>query len=175
MTRRSALWALGVVLIVLFVVLGSLYVRMRDAGGPGIVGFEFAGSEHRAAEILADWGEGGRDAARLSLWIDYPYLLVYGALFTLAVAATRDLARRMDWRRLAAVGAIVVFFPAAAAGFDAIEDVGLLLALDGNGGDAAPLLAAICATLKFVLFVIALAYILVGLIQRLRRRAPTDA
>ncbi len=175
MTRRGALWALGILLVAIAVVLVALDGRMQDAGGPGIVGFEFAGSEERAAEILGEWGDDGQDAARLSLWIDYPYLLVYGAFLTLAVAAIRDLAVRRGWRRLAAAGAVLVFFPAAGAAFDALEDVGLLVALDGNGGDAAPLLAAICATAKFALLAAAIVYIAAGLVERVRRRAPAGA
>jgi hypothetical protein len=175
MNRRMALWALGALMVALFIVLAVLDGRMRDAGGPGIVGFELAGSEHRAAEILTDWGDDGQDAARLSLWIDYPYLLVYGAFLTLAVAATRDLATRLDWRRLAAIGGIVILFPAAGAAFDALEDVGLLVALDGNGGNTAPLLATIFATAKFLLIAAAIVYVVAGLVQRARRRAPADA
>jgi hypothetical protein len=175
MSRRTALWVLGALMVALLIVLVLLDGRMRDAGGPGIIGFEFAGSEHRVAEILADWGDDGQDAARLSLWIDYPYLLVYGAFLTLAVAATRDLAARLDLRRLAAIGGIVVFFPAAGAGFDALEDVGLLIALDGNGGNAAPLLATICAVAKFVLIDVAILYVIVGLVQRARHRATAGA
>jgi hypothetical protein len=175
MTRRNTLWVLGVLMVALFVVLASLDVRMRDAGGPGIVGFEFAGSEERAAEIVSDWGKDGQDAARLSLWIDYPYLIVYGAFLTLAVAAIRDLSVQRGWRRLAIAGAIVVFLPAAGAGFDALEDVSLLIALDGNGGDTAPLLAAIFASAKFLLTGAAVLYVVAGLVQRGRRRAPTGA
>ena len=66
--------------------------RMKDTGGPGIVPFELAGDQDRADEILAEWGEDGQDAARESLWIDFGFLLAYGAFLTLALAATRDLA-----------------------------------------------------------------------------------
>ncbi len=41
----------------------------------------------RAQRILAEWGEEGRDAARLSLWLDFPYLAVYSVFWLLAVRA----------------------------------------------------------------------------------------
>ena len=41
--------------------------RIQDSGGPGIVPFELAGGTERATEILGEWGEAGRDAAKLSL------------------------------------------------------------------------------------------------------------
>jgi hypothetical protein len=169
-SRRRALVFLAITTVAIGIVLAVLDGRMRDSGGPGIVGFEFAGSEERAAEILADWGEEGQDAARASLWLDYVYILSYGAFLILAAIATRELAVRRGWRRMAAAGLAAVPIAAAAAAFDAIEDVGLLLTLDGHGGDLAPLLAAVCAGLKFALLALAFAYLLAGLLLRLRNR-----
>jgi hypothetical protein len=173
MTRRRGLLISGIATFVIFLALSALDLRMRDAGGPGIVGFEFAWDEGGASEIRADWGEEGRDAARLSLWLDFLYLIAYATLGTLAVGGVRELARRRDLRRIASAGAAVIVFPAAAASFDALEDVGLLIALDGEGGDTAPMLAAICASLKFVLVFAAIVYIVVGLIAARRANPPS--
>jgi hypothetical protein len=173
LTRKRALIASGVAALVIGVVLAVLDGRMMDAGGPGIVGFEFAGSADRAAEILADWGSKGQDAARASLWIDYAYILAYGTFGVLAAAATRDLARERGWQRMAAFGVAAVPFAAAAAAFDAIEDVGLLLALDQHGGDTAPRLAMICASLKFLLIGVVIVYLIAGLVLRFRDRGQS--
>ena len=143
---------------------------MKDTGGPGIVPFELTGGQDGADEILAEWGEDGRDAARESLWIDFGFLLAYGTFLTLALAATRDLARQRDWRRLAAIGGAVVSFGALGAGFDALENICLLLTIDGAGA-AFPLLATIFATCKFVLLAATIAYLLAGLAMRLRGRS----
>jgi len=147
--------------------------RMRDAGGPGIIGFEFAGSEERAAEILADWGEEGQDAARASLWLDYAYILAYAGFLTLAAIATRDLAASRGWRRMVVAGIAAIPMAAAAGAFDAVEDAGLLLALDGRGGDLAPLLATVCASFKFALLALDITYLVVSLLLRLRARRAT--
>jgi hypothetical protein len=144
--------------------------RMQDTGGPGVIAFELTGGQGKADEILAEWGEEGQDAARESLWIDFGFLVAYGIFLTLALAATRDLARRRGWRRLAAIGAVVVSFGALGAGFDALENVCLLLTLDGAGA-AFPLLATIFASIKFLLIGVAIAYLIAGLGMRLRRRA----
>lgn len=143
--------------------------RMKDTGGPGIVRFELTGGASKADEILAEWGEEGRDAARESLWIDFGYLLAYGTFLTLALASTRDLARRRRWGRLAAVGGVLVSFGALAAAFDALENVCLLLTLD-RAGAAFPLLATVFASCKFALLAVAIAYLLAGLAMRLRSR-----
>src|SRR3954452_6714648 len=135
---------------------------MMDSGGPGIVGFEFAGTQDRAAEIRADWGDRGTDAAKASLWIDFAYIVAYGTFFVLAAWATRDLAEQRGWTRMAALGLAVIPFAAAAAAFDAIEDVGLLLAINDRGGDVAPRLAQVCASLKFLLIAVTIAYLVAG-------------
>jgi hypothetical protein len=138
--------------------------------GPAILDFEFAGSRSHAAQIVSEWGPKGRDAARLSLWIDYGYMLSYGLFFTLAGLATRDFARSRGWRRLAVTGVVVPFFATAAAMFDATENVFLLLVLGGHGGELAPLIATVCSTIKFTLITIAILYVLCGLAQRLQKR-----
>lgn len=150
-------------MVVLAVVLVALDERIQDAGGPGILGFEFAGDQDRAEEIRAEWGDRGSDAARLSLWLDYPYLAVYGAFWAFAVAAIRDAAGNRRWRRFALWGGSLAAFPIAAAAFDAVEDAGLLLMLGGHGGDIAPPLAAACAAAKFALIGVAILYTLAGL------------
>ena len=170
MSRRHALIASAVATLAIGAVLVVLEGRMMDAGGPGIVGFEVAGSQHRAEEILAEWGDEGVDAAKESLWIDYAYILAYGTFLVLAAAATRDLARRRGWSRMAALGAAAIAFAVGGAVFDAVEDVGLLLAVNGNGGDFAPRLGQLCASLKFALLALAIGYLLAGLAMRLRAR-----
>lgn len=147
--------------------------RMQDTGGPGIVPFEVAGSQDRADEILAEWGEEGQDAARESLWIDFGFLIAYGTFLTLALSTVRDIARDRGWGRLAAIGAVVVSFGALGAAFDALENICLLLTLDG-AGSVFPLLAAIFASCKFILLAVAIVYLLVGLAVRLRSGAATQ-
>jgi nitrate/nitrite transporter NarK len=170
-TRRQGLIASGIATVVLLLAMSPADERMQDTGGPGIVPFELTGGQDRADEILSEWGEDGQDAARESLWIDFGFLLAYGAFLTLALAAVRDLARERGWRRLAAVGGIVVSFGALGAAFDALENVCLLLTLDAAGA-AFPLLATIFAACKFILLTTAIAYLLAGLAMRLRSRGP---
>jgi hypothetical protein len=170
MRGRRGLIISGAATVVLFLALSALDLRMRDAGGPGIVGFEFAWDSEGAASILEDWGERGRDAARLSLWLDFLYLIAYATFLTLAVGGVRERAEQRGLRRIATAGTAVIVFPAAAACLDALEDVCLLIALDGGGGDAAPMLAAVFASIKFVLAAAAIAYLVVGLVATRRAR-----
>ena len=169
MSRKRALIAAAIASLAIGGVLLALDVRMMDTGGPGIIGFELAGTEERAAEILADWGDRGTDAAKASLWIDYAYILAYGTFFVLASLATREMAERRGWSRMAALGVAVVPMGAAAAAFDAIEDVGLLIAVNQHGGALAPRLGQVCAIAKFALSGGTIAYLIAGQVLRLRR------
>jgi len=144
---------------------------MKDTGGPGMVPFELTGGQDRADEILAEWGEKGQDAAEESLWIDFGFLLAYGTFLTLAAAATRDLARSRDWRRMARIGAVVVYCGALVAAFDAFENTCLLLTLE-DAGSVFPFLATLFASCKFLLLAVVIVYLLVGLGMRLRDRGP---
>jgi hypothetical protein len=170
MTRGRGLILAAIASVLLLLAMAPAEERMRDTGGPGMVPFELTGGQDRADEILAEWGEEGQDAARESLWIDFGFLLAYGTFLTLALAATRDLARERGWRRLAGLGRVVVYFGALGAAFDALENTCLLLTLDG-AGSAYPLLATVFATCKFILLAVAIAYLLAGLAMRLRRGA----
>lgn len=168
MARRWSLIISAIAALVLLAAMEPAEQRMQDSGGPGIVTFELTGGQNRADEILGEWGEKGRNAARESLWIDFGFLLAYGTFLTLALAATSELARERGWRRLAAIGLVVVWFGALAAAFDALENICLLLTLDGDGA-AFPLLATVFASCKFLALAVAIAYIAAGLLMRLRR------
>jgi hypothetical protein len=166
MTRRRALWLLGIVTLVLFAGLLYLDRLMQDAGDAGIVDFELARTAERAADIRAAWGEKGRDAAELSLWLDFPFLSAYAAFLWLAIRALGDDLRRRGGLRLARPAYALAVLPLLAAAFDVVEDVLLLVVLDGRGGETTPALAAAFASAKFVCLGIALAYLFVGLLMR---------
>jgi hypothetical protein len=169
MTRARALVLLAIAVVALLAAMKPAENRMTE-NGPGIVSFELAGSADRSQEIQDEWGEDGRDAARQQLWIDYAFMLAYGAFLVLAATATRDLARSRGWRRQVMLGALAVPAGGIAAGCDAIENACLLLTL-GDAGSWAPVTATVFATAKFALLLVALAYILTGLGMRLRARA----
>jgi hypothetical protein len=174
--RKRTLILLGVATVAFTVIL-EVIDPSHVSHGPTILDFEFADTHARAAQIVAEWGPNGRSAAHLSLLLDYGYMLSYGLFFALAGFAVRDTARGRGWRRPAAIGAIVPFFALAAAGFDASENVALLLTLAGHGGSFAPPFAAVCSAIKFTLISIAILYAVCGLVfwLRARRLQPSRA
>lgn len=164
--RKQALILLGIATVAFTVTL-ELIDPSHVSHGPTILDLEFAGSQSRAAQIVAEWGTKGRSVAHLSLLLDYGYMVSYGLFFCLAGLAIRNTARVRGWRRLATVG-VVPFFALAAAVFDASENVGLLLTLAGNGGSFAAPFATVCSTIKFTLIGIAILYAVCGLAVRVK-------
>lgn len=171
--RRWRLIAAGIAALLLLWAMSPMENRM-EANGPGMVPFELNGGQARADEILAEWGEDGRAAAREQLWIDYGFMLAYGTFLGLAGAAVRDLCRDRGLRRLARLGRIAAWFGPAAAGFDALENACLLLTL-GGAGAAFPFLATIFAVCKFTLLAAAIVYLVAGIASLLGRRILTAA
>ena len=138
--RRWGLIASGIATLLVLWAMSPMEDRMQ-ANGPGMVTFELSGGESRANEILAEWGEDGRDAAREQLWIDYAFMLAYGTFLGLSAAAIRDLCRRRGPAATRAGSATkAIWFGPLAAAFDALENACLLLTVGGSGA-AFPLLA----------------------------------
>jgi hypothetical protein len=168
--RKTLLIGLGLATIAFNLFLAWLDSRLKNTGGPSILGLEFAGSLGRVEEIEAEWGGHGEYLARISLWLDFAFMATYAAFFALACATVRDFAAERGLRRLAAVGVVTPACAVGAALFDVAENVLWLLVLGGHLGEPAPLVATVCASVKFLLIAVAIAYSLVGLVAWLRRR-----
>jgi hypothetical protein len=139
--------------------------------GTGVIELELMRTTHKAEQVLRDYGSDGRSAARTSLWLDYPYLVSYALLLSLACAAIADRAGQLRRERWATVGAVLAWGALAAGLFDAVENAALLRVLDGHPEQPYPAIAYFCALPKFVLSAAAIIYALSGLVV-LRRRGP---
>jgi len=170
MSRKRLLIGFGIAVVVFDIVLLLIDQRLEATGGPSILGLEFAGSATRAHQIMAEWGDHGSYLARLSLWIDFGFMLSYGTFFALAGFATRDFAKERGYRALARAGVAAPYCAMAAAVFDVAENVVWLLVLGGHGGDIGPPFATTCASLKFLLIGIAIMYAVWGLAVRFSSR-----
>lgn len=124
--------------------------RMQRTGGPGIIPFELAGNSAAAESIMARWGPQGRRAARLSLVLDFGYMLNYGVLIGLLLDRT---ARRNRHHR-----AVSVLIVAAVVG-DAVEGVSLLRVLDHRNVEQNTARAKNAALTKFALLGACIGYL----------------
>ncbi len=106
---------------------------------------------------MAVWGADGRRWARWSLWLDFGYMLTYGASALLLIERVRSRHGHPILLRLLPIGAV--------AG-DAIEGVTLLKALDGVDVDTNARRARSAALTKFALLVVGLVYTVIGGVRR---------
>ena len=158
---------LGVLLVFSTALMAFVDVPLQGEAAPwGIVSFELAGTPYRALAILVEWqSKGALGHARLSLLIDFVYLLVYAGFFAmLAVWLGSRLGERRWSNRMA--------WAASAAGiFDVLENGVLLYEVIAFDSPAPlPQLALSFATVKFALLAVVVAYIAVAVVALIRRR-----
>jgi hypothetical protein len=157
--------AIAAALAALLVASSALMLRLgRPLATPvspqGIVDFELAGSEARAAEILAAWDERAREAARVQTRVDD---LLYVPVYVIALSACAGaVATRVRWRWLALLGVSLAWAMLPAGVFDLIENRQLTAQLASGPDAGRAALARAMASLKFAIVYATLAYVLVG-------------
>jgi hypothetical protein len=169
-------------LIVLGLLIASLAVgalalpALDDMGDVGIIEFELARTSEKASEFYGELGESGRDAARESLYLDYPYLILYGLFYAAACVVVAARAAERGMTRLARLGRPLAWGAFGSAACDAIENAALLQVLDGHTDQPWPGIAFTFASVKFLLIAAAVIYVIVGFLLTLRASAgPSDA
>jgi hypothetical protein len=159
--RRRLLWALFAVGAVFGLAQLPELSTMGDHG-VGIIEFELGRTSTKAAQLVSDLGSHGRSAARLSLYLDYGYLVGYGLFFAGACTVVAERARELRWRRWGRVGVILAWAVLLAAALDAIENGALLVELGRHTAQPWPGIAFACAVPKLVLVGLAQLYAVLG-------------
>jgi hypothetical protein len=141
--------------------------------GVGIIELELMRTSAKAEQYYRQLGADGREAARTSLDLDYPYLIFYGFFLATAcvVVAARGAERGM--RRLARLGIVLAFGALIGAFCDAVENAALLRVLAGHTDQPWPGIAFGFAVGKFALTIAAALFALVGYLLTRSRTAPT--
>ena len=158
---RGVAVAAGAAFLALSVPMQVWERRMRQTGGPGIVGLQLAGDPHTAQSVLTAWGASGRAAARQQTAADFVYLLTYAAAGWAGVELLRRRSSQgSGWDR---TGRFARWLPVVAAGCDAAENVALLRTLGapdrGRAPDASAVrLTAAMASTKFALLAASLGW-----------------
>ena len=169
-TRRRILWIAGAAALAIWVFLAFQDSQIKDSGGPGIISFEVSGTQDQAEETLEDWGEEGKDDARVSIFVDFPYIVAYSIFLAAGctICAERFARRGMD--RLAGIGPLLGWSMIIAGLLDAIENVAMLRVIAGYT-ETWPGIALYAATPKFAIAGLGLAYVIAGAILGRRPRA----
>ena len=163
--RRRRLALICVTVTALVPTVGGAIVKPlhEDVTGESIIDFELAGSVERADEILAAWrAEDVIDDAKAIQVFDLVYPLIYSfAVAGLCVAAAGAWRQRGrdGWARVGIALAWVAF---AAAAFDYVENLGLMISLWDEPMSPWPEISKAAAIVKFACLYAALAYALTG-------------
>ena len=170
---RRGLQLLG--LFILWLGVGALalpsYGRM-DLRGVSIIELEMMRTSAKATETLAQLEPEGVDAAQMAVYLDFPYLVVYALLLSAACVLVAARADQRGRSGLAAAGRALAWAAVVAAAFDAVENVALLMVLNGNVDQPWPGIAFGFASVKFVLLGVVIVYLVVGVLLTLGRRVP---
>ncbi len=130
----------------------------------GIVGFELAFTQVRAAEIMSTWRSMGvTETALVSLGVDVAFLLVYPFMFRGLV----QLLRRDDGSDFQRVGARLAFAVLLCIPLDALENAVLWRELVAGASTPLAVTAGLAASLKFLLVLLTAAWCVGALVTRL--------
>lgn len=149
-----------------------LLVQLRLIDGPlrspetpwGIVGFELAFTEVRAAEMLRVWRSMGvTDSALVSLGVDVAFLLVYPFMFRSLV----QLLRRDDGSAFQRFGVRLSAAVLACVPLDALENALLWRELVAGASTPLAMTAGVAASIKFLLVLVTAAWCVGALVHRL--------
>ena len=148
--------ALTIILFALFRVLDE---PLRTPAAPnGIVSFELAWQPGASQAMVDSWSEYARLLAAFGLGIDYLFMPLYALALSLGIL----LAAGRHSGGFARLGAWMGWAALVAPLFDAVENYGLLHSLLSPLFSLWPLIASICATIKFTLLLLGLLYALIG-------------
>ena len=160
--------------ILIMVIMNVIGSSLKTPSAPsGIVSFELAYSPARAQEIINSWSPDSQLRAAFIQGLDFLFPLVYSVALGIGCLLTAN-ALRMGGKPLAGLGVPLAWGLALAALFDYIENIALIATLFGRLQSPLPEIASVCAVIKFSLILIAIVYILYGLVIRILSRSTRN-
>jgi len=148
---RVITWAfLATLSLVLMVQLRGLDSDLRLPDVPnGIVSYELAWSDTRAATVIDAWRSAGViEQAKVSLGVDFAFLLAYPFMFSVGAAL---LVRTTTAARFDRIGQTLSRAVLCCIPLDATENIVLWRMLDAGASSLLAHIGTICAVIKFAL------------------------
>ena len=146
--RKPFFFIFFALMILIFGIFGVLEKPLQPNG---IVPFELAGSVERSQSIIDLWDGNARLAAAFGLGFDYLFMPVYALTLSLGLILAGQHKPSLFYTVTVWLGWGALF----ASLFDAIENYALLhILLGGIAETPFPQVAALCAWIKFVLFIL---------------------
>ena len=161
--------------ILLFIFIGVMrYLDsflITDLSPNGIISFELAKDEFLSRAIINSWDETARTAAGISMGLDYIFLVVY-SLFIAVLIQKLNISL---WKNssIYVLGRILVIAILITAISDAIENVALIKLLLGDINEIWSSIAFYFASLKFILILCCIIYIIINALILLVKKPRT--
>ena len=133
-----------------------------SAYGYSILDFEFAWTKEQILTIFTAWGAEGMTSQAVGVYWDFLYIVGYTVpLFALILLVSRKVNER-----ILNIGLYMSLTPFIAGIFDIIENINLLIMLNGGSEFASfvPFIASLSATIKFGILIVGAIFFLVTLI-----------
>ncbi len=151
-------------------------IGMQISGGPlktpaapgGIVSFELIGTLEGSHNIVESWRGEAMTYAGINMGLDFLLLTLYGFTIALGCLLVAD-KLPLHWSRVKRLGAWLATAVLFAAFLDIVENIALIKLLLGSNNEFLPILAKWTALPKFILVLLALTYVLVGMVPVLRK------
>jgi len=160
--------------IVMMIVMAKTGAPLKTSATPhGILDLEFAYNTAKTSVVMNAWAAGnGTDniaAAGTNTWFDFLFLFFYSIFLFLAC---KRIAQNIHGP-VARAGNLVAKAALLAGFLDVLENIGMLITLGGNTSGTIALLTTFFSMVKWVLALIAVLYVLTGLLvlgwQRIRQ------
>jgi hypothetical protein len=126
----------------------------------GIVSFEMAKDISKSKSIINSWDEKAKIAAGLSLGFDFLFLLVYSLFIAVVISRLNNSLWKDKYVYI--IGKLLIGAIFIAALFDSIENVALIKIILGDSKQIWPLIAYYFASLKFIIILICILYIILS-------------
>lgn len=164
--RKPFFFGFFALTLTMFGVFNILDQPLRTSAAPnGIVSYELAWTPENAQAMLTSWDENARHYVAFGLGFDYLFMPAYSLALSLGLLLAGSAKPAWLQKMTAWLGWGVLF----AALFDAVENYALWKILTGNVESSFPQIAAVCASIKFILLILSL---LVAIFGALIKKQP---
>lgn len=126
----------------------------------GIISFELSKDIETATAYLNSWGDIGRNAAGLSLGLDFLFPFLYASFIALLIHKLNE--RLWSKNSFYKVGTVIIWLQCATIFFDLAENFGLIQLLLGDVKPIWTTTSYYFAITKFLLILIGIAYIIIN-------------
>lgn len=166
------------IILLITIIINIITIRIFDAPlknencKNGIVSFELAKDLDKTVAILNSWDTNAKINMSLSLGFDFLFLLVYSSFIALLIFNINNkLWEKKFFYRFGNILIVMIFI---AAFFDIIENIALIKLLLGDLKQTWSTVSYYFATIKFVIVLICIIYLLINWFILLVKKKPQE-